>query len=67
MDTKGLMKRDIPVIALAFSIAFLVPAPFNPGEVHPHLAGIAIGFGFAWLLKFLMDYKKITTEKKDVA
>jgi hypothetical protein len=64
MDKQKLFKRDMPVIMLAFAIAFLVPSPMELGAINQHLSGIALGFGLAWVLKFFIDYKRI--EKSEV-
>jgi hypothetical protein len=64
MEKQKLFKKDMPVIMLAFAIAFLVPSPMELGAINQHLAGIALGFGIAWVLKFFIDYKRI--EKAEV-
>lgn len=62
MTKQQLFKRDIPIISLASAIAFIVPNPIDPGTMGQHLSGIALGFAFAWLLKFSIDLKKIKGE-----
>lgn len=58
---KKLLSKDIPVIVLAFVLAFLFPQPVSPENFSQHISGIAIGFGIAWLMKFYMDWKKLNS------
>lgn len=63
---KKLLSANIPVIAIAFILAFAIPDPVNVDNFMSHVSGIALGFGIAWLLKFLGDWKKLKTQKSEV-
>lgn len=59
------MKKDLPVIALAFILAVALPGSITPEQFPEHMTGIALGFGIAWLLKFLMDWTLLSKTKKE--
>jgi prepilin signal peptidase PulO-like enzyme (type II secretory pathway) len=63
------LSKDLPVVMLAFILAFSLPHSVNPSNFSEHLTGIALGFGFAWLLKMLIDWKnkKSNSSKKEVS
>jgi membrane protease YdiL (CAAX protease family) len=51
MKKNPVLTKDLPVVMLAFILAFALPHSINPSNFAEHLTGIAFGFGFAWLLK----------------
>jgi hypothetical protein len=63
MTKSDVLKKDLPIIILAFSIAVLVPSPISDGDVTQYAAGIALGFGFAWLLVFWKKWKEVTANE----
>jgi membrane protein CcdC involved in cytochrome C biogenesis len=65
MKKNPVLTKDLPVVMLAFILAFALPHSINPSNFAEHLTGIAFGFGFAWLLKMLIDWKKISKLKKE--
>ena len=65
MNKGSLMKKDLPVITLAFILAFSLPHSVTPDTFPEHMTGIALGFGVAWLLKFLIDWSKLSKLKEE--
>ncbi len=62
------LTKDLPVVMLAMILAFALPHSINPSNFAEHITGIAFGFGFAWLLKMLIDWKKNSKlSKKEVS
>ncbi|WP_127471988.1 hypothetical protein [Thiomicrorhabdus aquaedulcis] len=59
MTIKQLFAKDMPVIILAFILAFSLPHAVTPETISEHVTGIALGFGFAWLLKLMIDWAKL--------
>lgn len=57
--TNRLYKKDMPVIIMAFVLAFALPHSVSPETINEHVSGIALGFGLAWLIKFMADWKRI--------
>ncbi|GAB6071504.1 hypothetical protein JCM30760_26020 [Thiomicrorhabdus hydrogeniphila] len=66
MDKNKTLKSDIPVVMLAFILAFSVPNAISPETWISHVSGIALGFGVAWTIKMLIDLSKFKKVKKEM-
>ncbi|WP_162174214.1 hypothetical protein, partial [Hydrogenovibrio marinus] len=50
---------DVLVVVICFALVVLSPSRISPESIYQHVSGIALGFGLAWLIKMLINSKKV--------